>query len=116
MESDVAVVLQQVHVESECWMVRETKRQRDRPSPVNHPLKSDCLPLALLLRSTIDDESLSRDESIRSNSTLIRNRVVLSSPLDMIQHDVSVNGEMSHTLERDTMIEGLDLLLKKALR
>lgn len=83
MESDVSVLLQKIDVEL----------------------------LGLLLRCSVDDESLSWNEPVGGDSALVWDWIVLSSPLDVIENDVSIDGQVRDRVEWNTVLEVLDFLM-----
>ncbi|GMR37740.1 hypothetical protein PMAYCL1PPCAC_07935, partial [Pristionchus mayeri] len=57
-----------------------------------------------------DEEGLSDGESV-GDSTLVGDWVVLSSPVDVVQVEISIDGEMRDGGERETVLEVAELLL-----
>ncbi|GMS85611.1 hypothetical protein PENTCL1PPCAC_7786, partial [Pristionchus entomophagus] len=66
--------------------------------------------LSLLLHGSGHMETLTDGESAR-DSSLVGNGLVLSSPVDVIEVEVSIDGEMGDGKERESVLEVTELLL-----
>lgn len=73
--------------------------------------KIDVELLGLLLRSSVDNKSLSWNQTVGGDSTLVWDWIVLSSPLNMVEDDISVDGQVGDRVEWNTVLEVLDLLM-----
>lgn len=64
------------------------------------------------LRKRQDDDALEMRQCTE-NAQSSETHIVLSSPLNVIQDDVSIDRQMRHRVQRDTVLKVLDLLLQK---
>ncbi|GMS85616.1 hypothetical protein PENTCL1PPCAC_7791, partial [Pristionchus entomophagus] len=72
--------------------------------------KVDVESLSLLLDGSEDEEGLADGEAV-GDSALVGNGVVLSSPVDVVQVEVSIDGEMRDGGEGESVLEVTELLL-----